>query len=58
VLHNVHADARNTPRGWPIPPASGFILLAYDSKQSLPEGGFAKEGEVPVLGGFEMNTID
>jgi len=45
VLHNAHADARDTPRGWPIPAGSGFILLAYDSKRPLPKGGFAKQGE-------------
>lgn len=58
MLHNANADARNTPRGWPIPVTSGFILLAYDSNHRLPNGRFATEGEGPVLGGFSMNVID
>ncbi len=58
LMHNSNADARNTPRGWPIPAGSGFIMLAYDSKHRLPTGRFAIEGEGPVLGGFAMNTID
>ncbi|MGD0839993.1 MAG: hypothetical protein ABSA32_02430 [Candidatus Acidiferrales bacterium] len=58
MLHNVNADARSTPRGWPIPVTSGFILVAYDSHKRLPNGRFATIGEGPVLGGFAMNSID
>src|ERR1700690_3772367 len=58
MMHNENADARNTPRGWPIPVSSGFILLAYDSSHRLPNGRFATIGEGPVLGGFSMNSID
>jgi hypothetical protein len=58
MIHNENADARNTPRGWPIPVGTGFILLAYDSSRRLPNGRFAVIGEGPVLGGFSMNSID
>ena len=58
MVHNENADARNTPRGWPIPVGSEFILVAYDSSHRLPSGRFATVGEGPGLGGFGMNTID
>lgn len=58
LIHNANADARNTPRGWPIPAGWEFILLAYDGNHRLPNGRFALEGEGPVLGGFNMNVID
>jgi hypothetical protein len=58
MVHNVNADARNTPRGWPIPVGTGFILAGYDSTRRLPNGRFASLGEGPVLGGFSMNSID
>jgi hypothetical protein len=58
MLHNENADARNTPRGWPIPVSTGFILVAYDSTHRLPSGRFATIGEGPVLGGFAMNSVD
>jgi hypothetical protein len=58
MVHNENADARNTPRGWPIPVSTGFILVAYDSNKRLPNGRFATVGEGPVLGGFNMNVID
>lgn len=58
MLHNVNADARNAPRGWPIPVTSGFIMIAYDGGKRLPNGRFATMGEGPVLGGFSMNVID
>jgi hypothetical protein len=58
MVHNENADARNTPRGWPIPVGSGFILVAYDGSHRLPSGRFATLGEGPVLGGFAMNSID
>ena len=58
LIHGVTADARSTPRGWPIPVDSGFIMVAYDSNKRLPNGRFASEGEGPVLGGFSINTLD
>jgi len=58
LIHNVNADARNSPRGWPIPVTSGFILVGYDSERRLANGRFASLGEGPVLGGFSMNVID
>ena len=58
VIHNTNADARSTPRGWPIPVGTGLILLAYDSTKRLPNGRFALEGEGPVLGGLNINSIE
>jgi|HubBroStandDraft_1064217.scaffolds.fasta_scaffold27614_3 hypothetical protein len=58
MLHNENADARSTPRGWPIPVTAGFIIIAYDPNHRLPSGRFATLGEGPVLGGFSMNSID
>jgi hypothetical protein len=58
MVHNENADARNTPRGWPIPVTSGFIIIAYDPNHRLPSGRFATLGEGPVLGGFSMDSID
>jgi hypothetical protein len=58
LMHNENADARNAPRGWPIPVGSGFIMVAYDPNHRLPSGHFATMGEGPVLGGFSMNSID
>jgi len=58
VVHNVNADDRSTPRGWPIPVGMGLILVGYDSARRLPSGRFASEGEGPVLGGISINTLD
>jgi hypothetical protein len=58
MVRNENADARNTPRGWPIPVGTAFILVAYDGSHRLPNGRFATLGEGPVLGGFAMNSID
>ncbi len=58
VVHNVNADDRSTPRGWPIPVGMGLILVGYDSGHRLPNGRFASEGEGPVLGGISINTLD
>jgi hypothetical protein len=58
VIHNSNADARETPRGRPIPVGTLMILLAYDSTRRLPNGRFAPEEEGPVLGSIEMNQID
>jgi hypothetical protein len=58
LVHSVNADARSTPRGWPIPVGTGLILVAYDSSKRLANGRFASLGEGPVLGGISMNEID
>lgn len=58
VVHNYNADARETPRGLPIPVGGALILLAYDSNKRLPNGRFADEGEGPVLGSITINRID
>jgi hypothetical protein len=58
VVHNVNADDRATPRGWPIPVGMGLILVPYDSAKRLPNGRFASQGEGPVLGGISINTLD
>jgi hypothetical protein len=58
VIHNVNADDRATPHGWPIPVGMGLILVGYDSARRLPNGRFASEGEGPVLGGISINTLD
>ena len=60
VLHNVHADARNTPRGWPIP-ASGHAAVEPAAVESRPEEARAPSkntvSPVPLPGAHPRRPI-